>query len=89
MGSEILIDLDRCSGCESCLEVCPFSALEMRDGKPVVNDQCTLCGACAEVCPEEAITLPGKSSSERAGNRLSGGNGFCRTATGAIGGSGL
>ena len=58
MGSEILIDLDRCSGCESCLEVCPFSALEMRDGKPVVNDQCTLCGACAEVCPEEAITLP-------------------------------
>lgn len=58
MGSEILIDLDRCSGCESCLEVCPFGALEMRDGKPVVNDQCTLCGACADICPEEAITLP-------------------------------
>ncbi len=62
MGSEILIDLERCSGCESCLEVCPFSALEWRDGKPVVNDQCTLCGACAEVCPEEAITLPERAS---------------------------
>ncbi len=62
MGSEIRIDLDRCSGCESCLEVCPFSALEIRDGKPVVNDQCTLCGACAEVCPEEAITLPERAS---------------------------
>jgi len=62
MSSEIRIDLDRCSGCESCLEVCPFSALEIRDGKPVVNDQCTLCGACAEVCPEEAITLPERAS---------------------------
>jgi electron transfer flavoprotein alpha subunit len=62
MGSEIRIDLDRCSGCESCLEVCPFSALEIRDGKPVVNDQCTLCGACAEACPEGAITLPERTS---------------------------
>jgi electron transfer flavoprotein alpha subunit len=62
MGSEILIDLDRCSGCESCLGVCPFNALEMRDGKPAVNDQCTLCGACAEICPEEAIALPEKAA---------------------------
>ena len=58
MGSEIDIDLDRCSGCESCLEACTLSDLEMLDGKPVVNDHCTLCGACAEICPEAAIRLP-------------------------------
>ena len=58
VSSIIVIDPNRCSGCENCLEVCPFNALEMQGGKPVVNDQCTLCGACAEICPEEAITLP-------------------------------
>jgi electron transfer flavoprotein alpha subunit len=52
------IDLERCTGCEACLEACPFNALEMHEGKARVNDQCTLCGACLEACPAGAITLP-------------------------------
>jgi electron transfer flavoprotein alpha subunit len=58
MSATLLIDTDLCSGCESCVSVCPFSALSMADGKPLVNDQCTLCGACAEICPEGAIRVP-------------------------------
>jgi electron transfer flavoprotein alpha subunit len=58
MSELIHIDTDLCSGCESCVSVCPFAALTMLDGKPVVGDQCTLCGTCAEICPEGAIRVP-------------------------------
>ena len=47
-----------CTGCEACVSVCPFNALEVREGKASVNDQCTLCGACAEECPAGAIFVP-------------------------------
>ncbi len=52
------IDLEKCTGCEACVSVCPFDALEMKEGKASVNDQCTLCGACADGCPTGAIVVP-------------------------------
>jgi electron transfer flavoprotein alpha subunit len=52
------IDLEKCTDCEVCVSVCPFNALEAKDGKVSVNDQCTLCGACADECPVEAIFVP-------------------------------
>lgn len=58
MSDPLQIYRDLCSGCESCVSVCPFSALTMEDGRPVVNEQCNLCGACAEICPEGAIRVP-------------------------------
>ncbi len=39
-----------CVGCERCLEVCPWRALD----DPVA---CDGCGACATACPEDAIEL--------------------------------
>lgn len=51
------IDKDTCTGCESCLESCPSEAIEMQDGKAVVNDNCVDCGACVDECPVEAITM--------------------------------
>jgi electron transfer flavoprotein alpha subunit len=63
MSEAFQIDTDLCSGCESCVAVCPFAALTMAGGKPVVNDQCTLCGACAEICPEGAIRVPATTRS--------------------------
>jgi len=41
----ITIDTETCTGCEACVSVCPFNALEIREGKASVNDQCNLCGA--------------------------------------------
>lgn len=52
------IDKDKCTGCGSCVEACPFEALDLVEDLAQVNDNCTLCGACVDVCPEEAISLP-------------------------------
>ena len=71
MPLQTLIDSEKCTGCEACVSVCPFNALEMKEGKASVNDQCTLCGACAEECPTEAIFVPalekGKGSEDYSG----------------------
>lgn len=53
----LIIDKDFCTGCGSCVDECPFEALELIDDLAVVNEKCTLCGACVDVCPEEAITM--------------------------------
>ena len=58
------IDVDKCTGCEACVSVCPFNALEMKEGKASVNDQCTLCGACADECPTGAIFVPALEKGE-------------------------
>ncbi|MHB9139037.1 MAG: indolepyruvate ferredoxin oxidoreductase subunit alpha [Victivallaceae bacterium] len=52
-----VVDKELCIGCEACVGECPVDAIEMIDGKAVVNDNCVDCGACVEVCPVEAITL--------------------------------
>ena len=48
---------DVCTGCASCVSVCPFGALSMQNDIAAVNDLCTACGACLEVCPVEALVL--------------------------------
>lgn len=53
----VKIESEKCTLCSLCVSTCPFGALELKDGKIVVNDGCTLCGACVEACPSEAITL--------------------------------
>ncbi|GFN35053.1 electron transfer flavoprotein subunit alpha [Tepidimicrobium xylanilyticum] len=46
---------EKCIGCEVCVSVCPFDAIEMVDGKAHITDKCTMCGACVEECPVGAI----------------------------------
>ncbi len=58
MSLQTQIDLEKCTGCEVCISVCPFNAIEAKDGKVSVNDQCTLCGACVDDCPVKAIFVP-------------------------------
>ncbi|MDP6142448.1 MAG: 4Fe-4S binding protein, partial [Dehalococcoidales bacterium] len=53
----IQIDLDKCVGCGDCVQVCPFSLLEVIDNKVQLKDGCTLCGACQEACDYEAILI--------------------------------
>ena len=54
--SVIKVNEELCSGCESCIEVCPHDAIEMKDGKAFINEYCQICSACMEVCPEGAIS---------------------------------
>jgi uncharacterized protein (DUF362 family)/NAD-dependent dihydropyrimidine dehydrogenase PreA subunit len=49
---------DWCTGCGTCIEQCPMSALSMCDNLPTVDpDSCIACFCCQEICPEKAITL--------------------------------
>ncbi|MGE5255457.1 MAG: NAD(P)-binding protein [Hyphomicrobiales bacterium] len=52
-----IIDPDLCSGCRSCLEVCPYSAIGFDEGRAVavVNEAlCQGCGSCAATCPSSS-----------------------------------
>ncbi|MDF2501540.1 MAG: acrA 2 [Anaerosporomusa subterranea] len=46
---------DQCIGCTACVNVCPFGAIIMQDGKAFITEACTACGACIDVCPVGAI----------------------------------
>ncbi len=51
------IDDDRCSGCLTCVAVCPFGANEVNPetGRPVTNEVlCKGCGTCVAACPSGA-----------------------------------
>lgn len=52
----IYIDVDLCTGCKRCVKICPYSGVDVKDGKAVINDRCTSCGACIDTCPEQAIS---------------------------------
>jgi len=52
------VDSGKCTGCESCVGVCPTEAIAMKDGKAVISaDDCVDCGTCVGECPVEAISM--------------------------------
>ncbi|MFC1926520.1 FAD-binding protein [Chloroflexota bacterium] len=53
----IKIDIEKCTGCGSCVPVCPFAVIELVDDKAVIGEGCTLCGACRDACDFDAITI--------------------------------
>jgi heterodisulfide reductase subunit A len=58
------VDEAQCSGCQACVGVCPFGAVNFKEDAKVaeVNQAlCKGCGTCAANCPSECITLFGFS----------------------------
>ncbi len=53
----INFDLEKCTGCGNCVQVCPFGLLDIVDDKVQLKEGCTLCGACVDACSFEAITI--------------------------------
>ena len=53
----IQIDLEKCTGCGSCVPVCPFGVMELVDDKVRIKEGCNLCGACVDACTFEAIKI--------------------------------
>lgn len=51
----VVVKPDKCTGCETCLDSCPFDAIELREGKAYINEYCNACMTCLSVCPEGAI----------------------------------
>jgi len=53
-----IVDVEKCNGCESCVDECPSEAIAMVDDKAKVNvETCVDCGACVDACPSEAISM--------------------------------
>ena len=51
-------DPELCTGCGSCVEQCPVSALALVDDMPQVDPElCITCFCCQELCPEKAMEL--------------------------------
>ncbi len=47
-----------CLGYGSCSDACPFDAITMEDGLPVIDpEKCTACGICVKTCPRNLISL--------------------------------
>ena len=59
MAFEVLVDVEKCKGCEECIEICAVKVFEMQGGKsvPINVKECLGCGSCVEVCREKAITV--------------------------------
>jgi heterodisulfide reductase subunit A2 len=54
------VDLDVCGGCEVCLELCPFGAIERKDEQAYINVAlCKGCGTCVAACPSGALDQQG------------------------------
>lgn len=53
------VNADVCTGCGTCIEVCPYGALRKNaDGvAEVIVAACKGCGCCGATCPEGAIDL--------------------------------
>jgi ferredoxin len=50
------VDVEKCTACETCIDVCPTEAISMVDGHAFIDmDECIECASCAAECPEEAI----------------------------------
>lgn len=52
------VDLEKCTGCQTCAKVCPTLAIKIENKKAVVNaDLCRGCGNCNQRCKFNAITM--------------------------------
>ena len=58
-GATAFIVEELCSGCKSCLDICPYKAITFSEEnkKSTVNEVlCKGCGTCVATCPSAAIT---------------------------------
>lgn len=62
-----VVQIERCSGCEACVAICPFDCLEIQTIEPfnvfgssahlTKPTKCVSCRQCEKICAKEAITL--------------------------------
>ncbi len=56
--NSIQVREDLCSGCLSCVHVCPTGAVRVHSKRPeILNHRCVDCTACIEVCTSGAISV--------------------------------
>ncbi len=65
--ARMIVDFDRCKGCELCTAVCPkgivaishekLNAKGFYTAECTDEDACIGCAMCAMMCPDNAITI--------------------------------
>jgi len=58
----VVLNIDRCIGCRSCVNICPNKTLEMVEfgGRKLPQydaGRCCLCNLCVEICPTIALSM--------------------------------
>jgi len=63
----VVIDVERCKGCELCRDACPQDVLQLAENlnshgyRPIIlldpEHVCTGCALCAVMCPDGCITV--------------------------------
>jgi ferredoxin len=56
----VVVNVEGCTLCLSCVSACPTGAMSDDPEKPMLRfaeDACVQCGLCAATCPEKVITL--------------------------------
>ena len=70
---DILIDIEKCKGCELCAVACPQDSLELSRKINTkgyhyivkIEDNCTGCTNCAMVCPDGIIKVYRKTEKKK------------------------
>lgn len=53
-----VVNKDKCTGCGTCVDICPTAAIELDNDKAVVDaSACVDCETCVDECPESAILM--------------------------------
>ena len=64
--AKIVVDEERCKGCELCIPACPKHIMVMAEYfnkkgyhpvKQIKPEECTGCAFCAMICPDVAIEV--------------------------------
>ncbi|WP_034781085.1 4Fe-4S binding protein [Bacteroides graminisolvens] len=52
-----VVNKDLCTGCGTCVDICPKGAIDIIDGVAVIdNSKCKKCRLCIQACPMDAIS---------------------------------
>jgi heterodisulfide reductase subunit A len=52
------VNVNLCTGCGMCVQVCPYEALSLKNGKAEVNEVlCEGCGTCSATCLRAAVQV--------------------------------
>ena len=52
-----VVDKEKCTGGEICIEICPVEAISVNNGKAEISDDCVECSSCVDECPNQAISV--------------------------------